>query len=267
MVMSKGEESNLEFESWDSYQAFRRSVQSNRRFVWEERVVEFLATVLGTAEKRSGHVRKGRRLYRAQAGVRYIEEEGQFEIAALGSKRMKPKPSVSRQGRANPSRIPVLYLASSKMTAVSEIRPWIGAEVTVADFKVIRDLRSIVLPEGTNDQSFLHLSIRDIGNENEISADKKEACVWADIGHAFSQPVSDDLRGPDYVPTQILSELFKGHGYDAIIYRSQFGKEGFNVALFNLEDAEPVRAVPCRVSGMELTIEEMGSGWIRRRSE
>lgn len=61
--------------------------------------------------------------------------------------------------------------------------------------------------------------------------------VWADIDRAFSQPVSPSDDTADYVPTQIIADLFKSKGYDGIIYRSAFGG-GYNVALFDLEMAE-----------------------------
>jgi hypothetical protein len=39
------------------------------------------------------------------------------------------------------------------------------------------------------------------------------------------------------VPTQILAEVFRAHGFDGIVYRSLLG-EGLNVALFDCKAAE-----------------------------
>ena len=41
----------------------------------------------------------------------------------------------------------------------------------------------------------------------------------------------------NYIPTQYLSECFKQHGYDGIIYKSSLTKKGYNIVLFNPEVA------------------------------
>jgi RES domain len=58
-----------------------------------------------------------------------------------------------------------------------------------------------------------------------------------EIGHAFSRPITPDEPLTEYVPTQILAEAFREHGYDGIAYRSLLGK-GLNVALFDCAVAE-----------------------------
>ncbi|MFZ0569740.1 MAG: RES domain-containing protein [Rhodomicrobium sp.] len=44
---------------------------------------------------------------------------------------MKPIPNWLSEGRANPRGIPYLYLASTRDTALAEVRPWIGSHITV----------------------------------------------------------------------------------------------------------------------------------------
>ena len=41
----------------------------------------------------------------------------------------------------------------------------------------------------------------------------------------------------DYVPTQVIAELYKSEGYDGIAYKRAFGDDGYNIAVFNLDDA------------------------------
>ncbi len=107
---------------------------------------------------------------------------------------------------------------------------------------------------------FAHL----LGDEAP-DAEAKQKAVWIGIDSAFSQPVtlSDDLA--DYVPTQILSELFADAGYDAIIYRSQFGEAGYNIALFNAEDADAINCAPYVVKGIELKYEQIGNMWVSKK--
>jgi len=101
---------------------------------------------------------------------------------------------------------------------------------------------------------------------SQPDAKQKEKGVWIDIDNAFSRPVTLSDDSADYVPTQILAELFKNAGYDAIIYRSQFGEKGYNIALFNVEDAEVINCAPYQVRGIEVTFEQIGNMWFSTKN-
>ncbi len=47
-----------------------------------------------------------------------------------------PPPHLARGGRLNPGGIRYLYLASDQETALAEVRPWVEATVTVAEFQL-----------------------------------------------------------------------------------------------------------------------------------
>ena len=179
---------------------------------------------------------------------------------------MKPLEDRAKEGRANPAGIPVLYLASAKQTAISEVRPWIGMGISLAQFKIVRDLRALDLSLGHDQLPRGDLTLQELGGEKTPDAQKKEKAVWIEIDNAFSRPVtpSDDHDIAYYAPTQILAELFQDAGYDAIVYRSQFGEMGFNIALFNVEDAEPITAVPCRVTKINIEFDEIGDRWFSK---
>ena len=85
--------------------------------------------------------------------------------------------------------------------------------------------------------------------------------VWIDIDNAFSRPVMRCDDTADYVPTQILAELFCDKGYDGLVYRSQFGESGYNIGLFDVGAAEAVSGKPYRVTGIDMNYEEFGNGW------
>ena len=93
-------------------------------------------------------------LWRAQLGVDCtpFEDESDEEVGGqpigFSRARMKPVAEYAREGRANSSGIPVLYLASTEKTAISEVRPWVGSEVSVAQFRVTRQLNAIGLTQG-----------------------------------------------------------------------------------------------------------------------
>ena len=260
-----------EFATWRSYQEFARRVRVSRRYVWEEEVQAFLDTVLSTLKDRDVEIPKGRTFYRAQPGINYRttldENDNEIgeECSGFGGERMKPLAGRAREGRVNPSGIPVLYLASHEVTAISEVRPWIGSEISVAQFKALRDLRAVDLSRGHNQVSFGHLTFNHLLGEEAPDAETKKKAVWIDIDSAFSRPVtlSDDTA--NYVPTQILAELFRDAGYDAIVYRSQFGKKGYNIALFHIEDAEAINCAPYRVKELQVQYEEIGSRWFYKK--
>ncbi len=76
------------------------------------------------------------------------------------------------------------------------------------------------------------------GELKEPDAASREAGVWGDIAQAFSKPITVDEPHSDYVPTQILAEAFRSHGYDGVVYKSLLDGGGFNIALFDLAAAE-----------------------------
>ena len=259
-----------EFASWKSYRTFEERVTRYRRHVWTQEIQAFLETVKRTLRSREEEIPRGAILWRAQRGVKYIplkddtgEEIGEEPIGHPAA-RMKPIPDKTREGRANSSGIPVLYLASTKDTAISEIRPWIGSEVSVAPFKVTRRLIAIDLTRGHGRSSFGRLTLNQLSDEEEVDAEVKEEAVWTDIDNAFSRPVTRSDESVHYVPTRILAELFQEAGFDAMVYRSQFGpegKDGYNIAIFDLGDAEILGCAPYRVDSIRVESEQIGNPW------
>lgn len=260
-----------QFASWRSYQDFAHRVRHARRFVWDKEIQAFLDTVLATLKDRDRTIQKGSILYRAQRGIRYeprLDEDGNElgeEILGFGADRMKPRLNRAMAGRANPAGIPLLYLATTKQTAISEVRPWVGSEISVAQFEVLRELRIVDLSMGHGQTVFGHLRWEYLTGEKEPDPEEIEKAVWIDIDNAFSRPVtlSDDTA--DYAPTQVLAELFKDAGYDGIVYQSQFGEKGFNIALFNVDDAEPINCAPYEVTKIEVRFGAIGNTWFSKK--
>lgn len=261
---------STEFESWNSYRDFAADVTHNHRYIFSRRAERFIDAVRDTLHKREAVIPKGSVLFRAQRGVDYVGEQGTpneddpINPVAYGPERMKPSLQFSTDGRASPAGVPVLYLASTEETAISEVRPWVGSDISLAKFEVLRDLKALNLTLGHGKLSFGHLSLRQLEGDSEVGALDKERAVWIDIDNAFSRPVARDDNRLEYVPTQILADLFASAGFDALIYRSQFGKKGRNVVLFDTNDAEPSEASPHRVTRIAVSFDETGNAWFRR---
>ncbi len=152
-MMGMDEPTKPEFASPFSYIHFANKVKSNRRYVWAKEVDAFLETVLQTVANRITDISEGTTLYRAQHGVReeaIKDEDGDeigFRFFGHKKQRMKPRSDKASEGRVNPTGIPVLYLASQIKTAISEIRPWVGSQVSVARMDIRRDLKLVDLSE------------------------------------------------------------------------------------------------------------------------
>lgn len=227
------------FKSYRDYSHFQREVVKSRRYLGSPETVAFLQAVTTTCHARETTVPLGEVLKRAQIAhdLRPIYQSGEdgeniyiddIECAAQKT-RMMPLRDRASEGRVNPRGIPCLYMATNDATAVSEVRPAIGNCVTVAAMKCLRELKLIDCSRLIEKQFIFF---------KEPERHKMEEAVWSDIDRAFSAPAdrSDDVA--EYAPTQILAELFRSLGYDGVIYKSAFGEDGYNIAIFNIDDFE-----------------------------
>jgi len=237
-----------EFESWQSYSNFENAVKHHSRYIRPSDVEVFLQTVLKTAQSRVQVLAKDSFLWRAQLGHSWTyegEEVGEVP-APHPPKRMYPRSGRAKEGRANPRGIPYLYMASNKETAMAEVRPWIGSHVSVSQFKTMKDLKIV---NCTSDRSSFIYYFK------EPPPKEREEAVWADIDRAFSRPITPSDDVDDYVPTQIIAELFKANEFDGIGYRSSLGK-GYNVVLFDISVAEPINGFLFELRGIEFNFNQ-----------
>ncbi|MEH0196323.1 RES family NAD+ phosphorylase [Caulobacter sp. CCNWLY153] len=232
---------NDAFPSWRSYWLFERSVTREFRYVRPPEVEAFLQAVLVTSQSRKIDIPRGSLFWRAALGHDWraynscIDDE---VPCAHPPARMKPLPDKASDGRANARGIPCLYMATSKTTAMAEVRPWIGSKVSVGQFRTNRPL-SVVDCSRRHDASPFFLDL-EIGNGEPSSEERTEA-VWTHIDKAFAEPMTRSDDQADYAATQILAELFKSAGFDGVVYKSNFGKDGYNIALFDPNAADLIK--------------------------
>ncbi len=224
-----------EFKSWKSYRDFANRIRRENRFIRTTEDEDFLLEVLRTSESRHRELPKDFGLWRAQLGHSWRDfyEHDRYvgEIpCAYPPERMKPLEGQATEGRANPKGIPVLYLSTTQQTAMTEVRPWLGSLISCAHFKTTRLLKIVDFSVYHDTRSAFYFS--------ELDSSEREKEIWTQIDQAFSKPLtaSDDTAG--YAPTQMIAELFKNNGCDGIAYKSAFGDDGFNIALFDPSDAE-----------------------------
>lgn len=232
-----------EFPSWRSFWNFQRDVARARRFIRTPETEQFLTCVRTSCHERAKSMPKGFKLWRAQLGHGWRREDAiDGEVpCAYGTDRMKPLPDRAYEGRANPHGIPCLYLATDEDTAMSEVRPWAGAYVSLGLFQTTRDLRLVDCSVNHGNQIFYL---------REPDAAQRALAVWTHIDEAFSTPATRSDDTAEYVATQMLAELFRDAGYDGVAYKSVLRDDGFNIALFDLASAEQRTGQLCRVSSL-----------------
>jgi len=229
---------------------------------------DFLDAVAHTASLREFTIEEGMVLYRAQVG-HAIDEHWQYDegtqegylacefIVPFDEGRLRPRTDRANEGRANPKGIAVFYAASDRDTAVAEVRPGVGEFVSFGQFTVNRPLRIV-------DCTSSRLGPLPVGkylayHYKQPSPKVRAKRVWSDIDEAFGEPVQRSDDAAEYVPTQVIAELFRRQGYDGLGYNSAVG-EGQNVALFNLEAMTFLRSDIVRVTGIKIEVEESDGG-------
>ena len=203
----------MSFESRQSYWAFSQEVTQGSRYVHSDAVKNFFSDVLETGEARVTPVSSGSEFWRAQLGSDQMPvfrdgKKVSDEPEPFSDARMKPLQDQASEGRVNPKGIPCLYLATDEETAMSEVRPWLASRISVGQFKTVKSLKLIDCSK--------HSSGAFAYYEGAPDEEIKQEAVWADIDRAFSRPVAPGDKSSDYIPTQILAELFKNNGFDGV---------------------------------------------------
>src|SRR5690606_23713462 len=116
--------------------------------------------------------------------------------------------------------------------AMSEVRPWLGSMISLGQFVTTRKLTLVNCARQSEVSRKIYFLEPPEAQRSDI--------VWSEIDRAFTTPVTRSDDTGEYVATQILAELFRAEGFDGIAYRSAFGENSINFALFDLEAANLV---------------------------
>lgn len=123
-----------------------------------------------------------------------------------------PPWEIATDMRANYRYIPYLYCSNHRYISIIEVRPRLGAKVSVSTIKV-KD----------------KLTLLDFTMQREITkmtAVKKN--LFEDLSELFSKPVASDDDVLDYIPTQYIAEYAKNLGYDGISFKSSLYTEALD---------------------------------------
>jgi hypothetical protein len=235
------------FDGLRSYVRFATSVQSELRFIRSKESSTFLQEVLNSSQRREIKINKGTTFWRARLGCEYEDGRRAKPYPSAG---MKPIPNWMSEGRANPRGIPCLYVATTRETALSEVRPWIGAPISISQLRTVRDLKIIDCSKHHQADAYSKLLIAE--------EKSKEDGIWTAIDKAFATPVSKEEESKGYIATQVITELFKSEKFDGVKYKSLLAEDGYNLALFNLDDAEVIESTVFSAKSIDIKFEPLG---------
>ncbi len=245
---------------WD-YHDFSVVARTIRRYNLGPQQKTFLNELLQTSASRTITLPAGHLLWRAQLSCEAFESVlvnnlVEYRRIPHSISRMKPHPDKAREGRANPKGIPCLYCSTDRETAMSEVRPWIGSLVTVAEFLLKKELKLVDFTADPLTIELMQSSIPSYLERKQVAGEEHEKLSWAWVNEAFAEPVSESDDTADYIPTQIIAEAFRLADFDGIQYGSKVG-QGITVAIFDPENTEVVSRCICEVTQRQLTFRDM----------
>lgn len=212
-----------------------------RFFVTKEINSDELAAAL---QRNVKTIKPGKPMYRARLGGR--NQEGRtfpYEVSEIGA----PPADKVGNGRANPAGITYLYLASNPETAMSEVRPFKGATITVGQFHCTKEI-------GIVDLSIRKPRRRSPFGEYELLRRIEHQQLLKRLSSELARPVDPNMSLVDYLPTQYLTEFIKTHGYDGLAFKSSLGN-GTNYVIFNQENFICETTSLRRVKGLSYTFD------------
>jgi hypothetical protein len=127
--------------------------------------------------------------------ARIQESEEPYPLDKMGP----PPKDKATHGRANPVGIPYLYVASDVLTSISEIRPHTGEFVTVAEFRIVSEVRLADLRSPR--RSITPFICAD---DEEIAALRGDIDFLERLGEELTRPVLPKSAAIDYIPSQYL---------------------------------------------------------------
>jgi hypothetical protein len=181
----------------------------------EEKLVNDI--VQYSIEYRKWKITPAESYYRAR--VNKIDESQKKNASEMGA----PPRESARAGRLNPVGIPYLYVSWDQKTCIAEVRPWMGACVSVARFVPKKPLQVVNLNYSAPKPPDKKLQK---GDEKQYMNFVK----FMSLTLARPQDPDDEIS---YIPTQYIAEKFKRRGFDGVAYQSVLHKHGTNMVLFD----------------------------------
>ncbi|MBO6578664.1 MAG: RES family NAD+ phosphorylase [Thalassospira sp.] len=196
----------------------------------EEDVISWLR---GIDDRLSRTIDKGDIFWRSRIGYkdRYIKTSGGLDHTLHyqpfhADSIMPPPPPLASAGRINRPNVSYLYLSTDEDTAIAEVRPHPGHQVSTIQFQTTTTLK--VIDFGTAKLSQFSSSDRELNKYHSI----------LDFNRSFSTPVTPEEKGK-YLITQLVADCIRRLGYQGISFSSSVGS-GENLCLFSPSNASTI---------------------------
>jgi hypothetical protein len=233
--------SDLDADRLSEWEKLRDELMYHNRFFPEAKIdLERLGLLLKFLTLEGGEVPGLWYRARIQTG------DAPFVVTEMGA----PSKRIASHGRANPAGIPYLYLASTQLAAISEIRPHTGEIVCVADFRTPNNVKLVDLRRPRKMVSPFDWDAINIGRlRNDLPFLER-------LGDELTRPVIPQAAAIDYTPSQYLCEFIKKCGHAGVVYRSSVS-DGINLALFDPALAESGTVTQYRVVSVDVKAVEV----------
>jgi hypothetical protein len=209
------------FGNWRTFESLIDILKHKSRFIIPEPYKSFVDSAITNVR---GELRtvipSNTILYRARINEINFEDREKEKIPFSPENMGHPPIQLAKPGRINPEGIPYLYCAGDPDTAGSELRPWKGAHLTIAEIKINNDL--------------------DIADLTTDCKNDLWDVFFDELSLSFSTQWPPELK-LNYLIPQFFSEHFKAVGLRGVKYRSEFNVGGDNYALFYGEDYSIVK--------------------------
>lgn len=203
-------------------------LKSENYFIVEDQLKSVLLKYKGQMEK---CLPLGMEFYRARIGI--SEKKNTLTMGFEGEVHYKPyknsaisapPPRIAGEGRINRSGVSFFYAATDKYTAVAEVRPHPGEQVSIGKFRLTKD---VIVCDFSNSQ-IMHFF------ENDKLLD--EFVHLNTLNIFFNKTVTPSGR-EHYTITQLIADCLRQMGYEGIMFNSTVGS-GNNLTVFYPEHME-----------------------------
>lgn len=227
---------NIDDEVLDFWNQFNNIIKKEYRYFFDDiNPLKYISENILTEFTLT--IEENREFYRGRKGYEY--EKGSFWMHKIPYKDMGAPPSnMAKGGRANSIGITCLYLATNIETVISEVRPYKGEEISVAKFKLVKDIKVLDLSKLNNTYEQ-----RIVEGSPFIYDDITKRIIHMKFMHllsiAMSTPINSEQYKLEYLPMQYYMEYFKKNKLDGILYKSAMGNEK-NLVIFNQNKVEEI---------------------------
>lgn len=231
---------------WDWLLQLKRSISYKNPQVIAEEIVEKCGDMIKVLERKEEKIS----LFRARLGVKdilhYAELGDEPEDVYIPYKKGEigaPPSETASEGRFNRAGTSYLYLASTRDTAIKEIRPNVGHDVSIGEFFIEGEINIV---------DFTVLDFYDYATSDE----KIDNYIKL---RAVEKVISLPNPEKKYRLTQGFADALYLLGYDGVKFNSSVADGTYNLVLFKKEMArykeKSERAF--HISGMEYKMEEV----------